>query len=201
MKNFLLYEKGFFIPALFVSATVHGLLIGAGGWISSVPYASVLQAPSSLEVTVIYQPVVSVIEEEIVSEEIMDSEALEEVVFSDQHRELPPEKNVLSSTASQESRGALTKAGPLAHMNPAPPYPRVARQRGWEGTVRLEVFVSKDGIPETVGIDKSSGHDVLDRAALQTVREWKFIPARSGSIRFSSRITIPIQFSLIKERP
>ncbi|MCK5082800.1 MAG: energy transducer TonB, partial [Candidatus Omnitrophica bacterium] len=82
-----------------------------------------------------------------------------------------------------------------------PPYPRVARQRGWEGTVRLEVFVSKDGIPGTVGIDKSSGHDVLDRAALQTVREWKFIPARSGSIRFSSRITIPIQFSLIKERP
>ncbi|MCK5179952.1 MAG: energy transducer TonB [Candidatus Omnitrophica bacterium] len=201
MKNFLLYEKGFFIPALFVSATVHGLLIGAGGWISSVPYASVLQAPSSLEVTVIHYPVVSVIEEEIVSEEIMDSEAFEEVVFSDQRRELPPEKNVPSSTASQESRGALTKAGPLAHMNPAPPYPRVARQRGWEGTVRLEVFVSKDGIPGTVGIDKSSGHDVLDRAALQTVREWKFIPARSGSIRFSSRITIPVQFSLIKERP
>ena len=194
-----MYEKGFFLPALFLSASLHGLLIGAGGWISSMPDVSVIRAPSSLEITAIYQPVVSVIEEEIVSREIMDSEALDEVAFCDQPREPVPEKNIPSSIASQESRGALTKAEPLAHMNPAPSYPRVARQRGWEGIVRIEAFVGKDGVPGPVGIKESSGYGVLDRAALKTVKRWKFSPARSGVMRFSSRITIPIRFTLIKE--
>ena len=199
MKNFFLYEKGIFLSALVLSASIHGFLIGASGWISSMPHASVIRAPSSLEITVIHQPVVSVLEEEIVSQEIMDSEALDEVAFSDQVRGSVPEKNIRLAMASRESRGALTKAEPLLAMNPAPPYPRIARQRGWEGIVRLEVFVGKDGVPDPVGIQESSGHGVLDRAALQTVKKWKFSPARSGSIRFSSRITIPIQFTLIKK--
>ena len=163
-----------------------------------MPYASVLHAPSSLEVTVLNHPVVLVIEDEIVSEEIMDSKVLDEVVFSNQHRESILEKNIPSSIASQESQGAVTEAEPLLHMNPAPPYPRIARQRGWEGIVRIGVFVGKDGVPESAGIQESSGHNVLDQAALQTVEKWKFSPARSGSIRFSSRITIPIQFTLMK---
>ena len=56
MKSFLVYEKGYLLPALFLSASIHGLLIGAGGWISSMPNASVIRAPSSLEITVIHQP-------------------------------------------------------------------------------------------------------------------------------------------------
>ena len=60
-------------------------------------------------------------------------------------------------------------------------------------------IVDKDGVPGVVDIQKSSGHGVLDKAALKTVKKWKFSPAQSGSMRFSSRITIPIQFALIKE--
>lgn len=199
MKNFFLYEKGIFLPVLFVSASIHGLLIGASGWITSAPYASVIRAPSSLEITVVTHPVVSVIEEEIVSQEIIASEPLDKMVLGDQSRESVPEKNTPPAIASQESRGGLTKAQPLSNMNLAPPYPRVARQRGWEGIVRLEVFVGKDGVPGSVGIQESSGYGVLDRAASQTVEKWKFSPARSGVMRFSSRITIPIQFTLIKD--
>jgi TonB family protein len=198
MKHLPFYKKDLFIPALFVSASVHGLLVGASGWIASAPYASVIQAPSSLEITVVDHPVVWGFLEEIVSQEIIESESLDEMFFSDQPRESAPEKNIPPAVASRESRGGLTKAQPLSHMNPAPPYPRVARKRGWEGIVRLEVFVGKDGIPGSVGIQESSGHGVLDRAALQTVKKWKFSPARSGDMRFSSRITIPIQFALIK---
>lgn len=165
----------------------------------STPYASVIQAPNSLEVTVVRQPVVTVIEREIVSEEMMDSESLDEVVFSNLAQTQVPENNNPLPVASQESRGAVTKAEPLVQMNPAPPYPRIARQRGWEGTVRLEVIVGKDGIPGAVGIRESSGHGILDDAALRTVKQWKFSPARSGNLRFQSRITIPIRFTLIQE--
>ncbi len=199
MKNSLFYEKSIFVPALFVSASIHGLLLGASGWISSTPYASVLNAPSSLEVTVISRPVVSIIEEEIVSEEILEGNAKGEVVFSNPALKDASKENIPHSVASKESRGSVTKAEPLTQVNPAPPYPRLARQRGWEGIVRLEVFVDKDGIPSEVGIEQSSGHGILDKAALSTVEKWKFSPARSGAIRFFSRVTIPIQFALIKE--
>ena len=199
MKNFLFCEKGLFLPALVLSASIHGLLFSANGWIASVPYASVIRAPSSLEITVIDHPVVSVMEKEIVSEEIMDREAVDEVVFGQQAREPDPGKDIPVSKASRESRGALSRAEPVAHLNPAPPYPRIARQRGWEGTVRLEVLVATDGVPGRVGIRESSGHGVLDRAALETVEKWKFSPARSGPVRFPSRITIPIRFTLTKE--
>lgn len=198
MTRFLLYENGIFPLALFLSASIHGLLIGASGWVS-VPRASVIEGPSSLEVTVISHPVVSVVEDEIVSEEILDSEVLDDVVFIDELQEPGKELSGPSLLASQESQGAVTKAEPLLNVNPAPPYPRIARQRGWEGMVRLEVFVGKDGNPGLVDIQESSGHNVLDRAAMKTVEQWKFSPAKSGTIRFPSRIVIPIQFTLIKE--
>ena len=200
MKYFPFYEKNFFIPALLLSVSIHGFLLGASGWISSLPQISVINAPSSLEVTVINQPVVTIIEEEIVSQAFIESDAFEEIVLNDHIREPLSERNLASSAASLESRGAITKAEPLAHMNPAPPYPRVARQHGWEGIVRLEVFVGKNGIPEDVAVQESSGYDVLDQSALETIEKWKFSPARSSSMRFSSRITIPVQFTLIRKQ-
>ena len=109
------------------------------------------------------------------------------------------EKPVASAIPSKMSSGALTETVPLARVNPAPFYPHVARQRGWEGTVRLEVFVDKEGYPDAVCVQESSGHGVLDRAAAETVEQWRFSPARSGEVRFSSRITIPVRFDLIKE--
>lgn len=159
-----------------------------------------MQGPSSLEVTVIHKPVVTVVKEKIVTEEILDNDKLNEVVFSKSNRDTDREKDASSASSSQELRGALTEAEPLSDVNSAPPYPRIARQKGWEGIVRLEVFVDKDGIPESVDVQKSSGYSVLDKAALQAVKKWKFSPAKSGSMRFSSKIAIPIQFTLVKER-
>ena len=200
MKDPGFYENSLFIPALVVSAVAHGLLIGAGAWIFSAPYASVFKAPNSLEITVVSQPVVSVITEEIVSQEIADGNGPEEVFASVQAASVLSGRNNQPSVASRESLGAVTKAEPLTHINPAPPYPRIARQREWEGIVRLEVLVDKEGLPGSVVIKDSSGHEILDEAALTTVRGWKFSPARSGSTRFSSRITIPIQFALVREQ-
>jgi len=139
------------------------------------------------------------LEEEIVTEEIIEDEIPQEIVLNKKIKESRAEKNNRPTIVSQKSQGTLTKAKPLMQVNPAPPYPRIARQRGWEGTVRLNVFVDKDGIPNQVDIQRSSGFDILDKAALKTVEKWKFSPARSGSLQFSSRVTIPIQFTLIRE--
>ncbi|MBC7712560.1 MAG: energy transducer TonB [Rhizobacter sp.] len=55
-----------------------------------------------------------------------------------------------------------------------PLYPRIAQVRGLQGNVRLRIKVSEEGMPEDTTILQSSGHDVLDRAALEVIPRWRF---------------------------
>jgi len=80
--------------------------------------------------------------------------------------------------------------------NPKPKYPSIAASRGWEGTVRLLVKVSAEGDSEEVTVQRSSGHDVLDEAAIEAVERWKFIPAKRGETPVSSTVIVPIDFVL-----
>lgn len=84
-----------------------------------------------------------------------------------------------------------------AYLRNAPPrYPLIARRNGVEGTVRLKVFVSKDGKPAQVQLDQSSGSAALDSAALDAVRGWQFLPARRGQEPIESWVVVPVVFRL-----
>jgi len=80
--------------------------------------------------------------------------------------------------------------------NPKPVYPGVARRRHWEGLVVLRVYVTADGRCGEVSVQRSSGHDVLDEAALNAVKKWRFVPAKRGDVAQASWVTVPIQFQL-----
>ncbi len=49
-------------------------------------------------------------------------------------------------------------------------YPNSARLNGWEGRVVLRAIIRADGHLLDVKVHKSSGHDALDRAALETIK-------------------------------
>ncbi|NMF97305.1 energy transducer TonB [Aromatoleum toluolicum] len=80
--------------------------------------------------------------------------------------------------------------------NPAPQYPKLSRRRGEQGKVTLRVRVRADGRAEAVEIAHSSGHPRLDDAALETVRSWRFVPARQGDTPIDSSLLVPIAFRL-----
>ena len=80
--------------------------------------------------------------------------------------------------------------------NPKPSYPLIARRRGLEGTVRLDVRVSLEGIPISVRVRDSGGHESLDEAALNAVWHWRFVPARRGGEAVEASIVVPIRFRL-----
>lgn len=80
--------------------------------------------------------------------------------------------------------------------NPKPVYPGIARRRHWEGLVVLRVYVTADGHCGEVAVQRSSGHEVLDRAALEAVRKWRFVPAKRGDVAQASWVTVPIEFQL-----
>lgn len=80
--------------------------------------------------------------------------------------------------------------------NPAPSYPAVARRNGEQGRVVLRVHVNEGGTTDEVQVRTSSGFMRLDDAARDTVRRWKFIPARHGTEPVAAWVLIPISFRL-----
>lgn len=81
--------------------------------------------------------------------------------------------------------------------NPKPNYPGLSRRLQEEGTVVLRVYVSPQGAPERVELNKSSGHARLDESALETVKQhWKFVPAKRGNTPIGGWVLVPIAFTL-----
>ena len=80
--------------------------------------------------------------------------------------------------------------------NPKPEYPSIAKSRGWTGKVMLRVQVSPEGTANAVEVETSSGHEMLDEAAIEAVKKWKFIPAKKGETAVASAVIVPIVFSL-----
>ncbi|WP_024304487.1 energy transducer TonB [Pseudogulbenkiania sp. MAI-1] len=80
--------------------------------------------------------------------------------------------------------------------NPKPRYPALSMELNETGTVRVRVQVSAEGRPLDVSLAQSSGYLRLDRAALEAVRKWRFIPARRGQEAIPFTFIVPVDFSL-----
>ena len=81
-----------------------------------------------------------------------------------------------------------------------PDYPERARREGKEGRVLLRVLVDIEGRCEIVQIDTSSGSELLDHAARDAVKRWRFSPARDGDKAVASWVKVPIDFRLSDAR-
>ena len=61
----------------------------------------------------------------------------------------------------------------------------------------LRVTVGTNGRPETIELQQSSGHEVLDRAAIEQVRKrWRFRPLIVNGLPSRAIGLVPIHFSL-----
>ncbi|KZY72576.1 hypothetical protein A3742_08155 [Oleiphilus sp. HI0071] len=86
---------------------------------------------------------------------------------------------------------------PLFATPPTPPtYPSMARRRGVEGTVVIEVSLDALGSQTHLKIQKSSGNPLLDNSAVNAVREWRFLPHQVKGLAIASRVHIPVRFEL-----
>ncbi|MCI0655214.1 MAG: energy transducer TonB [Methylococcaceae bacterium] len=80
--------------------------------------------------------------------------------------------------------------------NPAPQYPAISRRLGEQGVVLLSVTVTAGGAASSVSIQSSSGWSRLDQAALNCVKDWRFVPARRSGQAVNASVIVPIRFSL-----
>ena len=85
---------------------------------------------------------------------------------------------------------------PVYRQNKQPPYPVMAKRRGYEGEILLKVLVNSKGMVSKIEIKHSSGHSSLDTAALTTVKNWLFTPATVGGRPVNMWVDVPIEFRL-----
>ena len=107
-----------------------------------------------------------------------------------------------SGNGQGPGEGTITRAyakADYAH-NPVPQYPERARRQGWEGTVILDVLITREGMPQKIEIKESSGFEILDKAAIQAVTGWRFQPARYGTTALEGWVKVPIVFRLSDKR-
>ena len=81
-------------------------------------------------------------------------------------------------------------------QNPKPAYPAMSRRLGEQGKVVVRVLIGVDGSAQAAELRQSSGHARLDQAALDVVRQWRYVPGKRGGVPEPMWFNVPITFVL-----
>jgi protein TonB len=81
-------------------------------------------------------------------------------------------------------------------QNPKPVYPPMSKRLGEQGSVVVRVLIGADGNAQDAQVKQSSGYERLDRAAVETVRKWRYVPGKRGGVPEAMWFNVPINFVL-----
>lgn len=101
-----------------------------------------------------------------------------------------------ASAKAAEEAVVLPRVDVLGLQNSVPAYPQLSTRLGEAGNVTLLLLIGADGSVEEIKLERSSGFSRLDRAAIEAVKRWRFIPARQGGQAISYWYSQLVSFSL-----
>ena len=126
-----------------------------------------------------------------------ESETQEEIIYRDFDSTYQKADIDLAVAVDIEKKTPVVReAVPLYKVNPLPEYPRIARKRGYQGTVVLEVLVDQNGRVGDLRLFTSSGHSILDKKAMASVKGWLFEPGTKGDKKLDMWVRVPVRFEL-----
>ena len=97
-----------------------------------------------------------------------------------------PEEEVLEYFMVEEK--------PVVIKSVEPEYPKVALRAGIEGTIYLKVLVGKDGrVEEAIAV---KGKEIFQKAALKSINQYHFKPARQNDRAVKVYLVMPIRFRI-----
>lgn len=188
------------------SLKCRGLLLGCVvGWCCGITFATAQDSLDDVETLTAIEVDATIIEEErdirIPEPETMTVVPSTGVMTDDRimttmmPRTPPaPATREMLRDSTADRKGVRKPVRPI--RTDRPPYPQIARKRGWEGTVVLRLTVNREGTVERVNTHKSSGFPDLDESAAQAVKTWRFSPAKDGEFPISATVDLPVRFDL-----
>ena len=122
-----------------------------------------------------------------------DKKVAEKKVERSEQQEAQP--TAVNQGISNSDPVLVTK--PSFSARPIPPkYPRQARRRGVEGVATYEIWLDEDGKQVKQALVNSSGALLLDKAALDAIKKWKFSPHTVNGRAIAHRVQVPVRFKL-----
>jgi TonB family protein len=108
----------------------------------------------------------------------------------------PPEKETKTADAAQPAppRAAQVEM-PRLLKKVAPVYPPSARSARVEGVVVIEATIEESGRLDHLNVVE--GHPMLVDAAIEAVRQWRYIPAKLHGVPTSSAVRVNVIFNLV----
>lgn len=107
-----------------------------------------------------------------------------------------PKAGAESNRAAQQAKAVYSETDVSVLSKPMPGYPRSALQRRMQGTVQVLIQVSAQGVPQSVKIARSSGHQLLDSAAEKAAMKVRLKPVKINGVATPINVTISYQFKL-----
>ena len=102
-----------------------------------------------------------------------------------------------SATLSREEQDQHLRACVMNLITRQLTYPAIARRKGWQGVVKLELHIEPNGQISGLHIDATSGYSVLDKAALQSLQLANVPDAAQWLQGETIDIVVPVEYKLI----
>ncbi|WP_245823889.1 energy transducer TonB [Photobacterium proteolyticum] len=108
-----------------------------------------------------------------------------------------PKAEMKSEQAAGVNSSPRLVTRPTFATRPSPvKYPKIAKRRGIEGQVMIEVWIDKNGKQIKQTLVQSSGAQVLDKAAIEAIKRWQFSSHTVDGQAIAHRVQIPVRFKL-----
>jgi len=112
-------------------------------------------------------------------------------------REAPVETKSVAAPAQNIDSGTVVQAGTLPRTREvAAKYPNQAQVDKTEGWVDIDFTISPEGVPEDLKVRESRPRRIFDRAALNSVQQWRFKPIERGGVAVPQKATLRVRFEL-----
>ncbi|KXF83205.1 energy transducer TonB [Enterovibrio coralii] len=162
------------------------------------PVKKPVEAPKKKEPT----PTPPKPKKEVKKQEVVEKKPEPKPKPKEEPKEKQPEEKKQEVTSDVQMNQAKDNAPvlvdrPTFKVRPSQPkYPRIAKRKGMQGTVLIEVWLDEQGNQTKQAIVQSSGFEVLDDAAMSAVQKWRFNGHEENGVPLAHRVKIPVRFNL-----
>lgn len=120
------------------------------------------------------------------------------IIKQKKHSKIEPQKYSFTLAEQQSKSKAHVVSILIEEFNQYFTYPKFAKRRNWQGKVLLSLRITSSGKIKNIQIDDSSGYNILDQAAINSMRKVGKLPQTASWLENDIELEIPVVYQLIK---
>jgi len=189
---------------MIASASIHaGLMMTSNnssvitlpGSTGSVMEVKIKERQDTLTKNAIVKPVSNNPSKKTAAHEVISR--INKTVASSENTEKQKSKAIISAANKQHAKSKARVISILyKELNKYFIYPGLAQKRNWQGKVLLSLRVTSNGKINNVQLNSSSGYNILDQAAINSLIKVGYLPKISSWLHYDIDLKLPVVYQL-----